>query len=222
MVLPFLAAMAPFAPIIGGAIGALGSLFAPKPEPQRSSIDLKKLRADADAAGFNPLTIIRGGGLAGYGVQSAGPDMRLSNALQTFGSGVAQWQYDPYAEKRFSTEQALAQAQIAAFGRQGAPANASFQTPKAVGTSGGSVRGFGIDLDFSPEWDGAQEWTDRHGEPAEWMTFIPRLIYDAGKTAQKWYNPVLTKRGGPEAVPFGDSPAPFLDQWPPSNPVGAR
>ena len=62
MVLPFLAALAPFAPLIGGAIGAVGQLMAPKPKASAGSIDLKGLRRDAEEAGFNPLTIIRGGG----------------------------------------------------------------------------------------------------------------------------------------------------------------
>jgi len=130
--LPFLAA---FAPIIGGAIGALGALLAPKPEPQTvtNSIDLKRLRSDAEASGFNPLTIIRGGGLSGYSSQvtSAAPDMRLSNAFQAFGSGVANFSYDPFSAAKSRTELRLMEAQIKSYGRSGAPSNMSFGTPKA-------------------------------------------------------------------------------------------
>ncbi|QCS37279.1 hypothetical protein [Tortoise microvirus 79] len=45
---------------------------AARDEPQiiRNEVDLKKLRDQAEAAGFNPLTILRAGGLANYNVQT--------------------------------------------------------------------------------------------------------------------------------------------------------
>lgn len=167
MVLPFLTAIAPFAPLIGGAISAVGSLFAPKPKPQTitNTIDIKRLRDDAEAAGFNPLTIIRGGGLAGYGSQHlpAGPDTRFSDALMTFGSAVSEWQYDPYGQQRSLAELRLAEAQIAELGRRGAPSNMSFQTPKAVGDP---YTVFGVDWQRSPAFSDAQIIEDRHGDLA--------------------------------------------------------
>lgn len=168
MVLPFLTAIAPFAPLIGGAISAVGALMAPKPKPQTitNTIDIQKLRDDAEAAGFNPLTIIRGGGLAGYGSQHlpAAADTRFSDALMTFGSGVSQWQYDPYGQRRSQVEIELAEAQIAELGRRGtAPSNLSFQTPKAVGDP---YTVFGIDWQPSPWFSNAQEIEDRHGDLA--------------------------------------------------------
>lgn len=178
---PFLAALAPFAPLIGGAIGAIGSLLAPKPEPTTttSTIDLKRLRSDAEAAGFNPLTIIRGGGLAGYGSQttSAAPDMRLSNAFMTFGSAVSQWSYDPNAGRRGALEMALMEAQIADFGRRSAPANMSFQTPKAV-TAGDDYTVFGVNWKRSPWFSNAQEIEDRHGDIAGSVYGIATLPAD--------------------------------------------
>ena len=136
MVLPLLAAIAPFAGLIGGAISAVGALMAPAPKPtvQTNSIDLKRLRADAEASGFNPLTIIRGGGLSGYGrsEMSAAPDMRLSSAFQSFGTAVANWSFDPYGAERSRTELRLMEAQIGDFARRGsAPSGMSFRVPKA-------------------------------------------------------------------------------------------
>lgn len=131
MVLPLLGAIAPFAPIIGGAIGALGSWFAPKP---KAGLDLGQLRKDAEKNGFNPLTVLRAAG-GSYGRVS---DTRVSDALMTFGSGVANFQYDPYGEAKSLAELRLAEAQIASYAEQGkAPANLSFSTPSASGVATG-------------------------------------------------------------------------------------
>ena len=188
MVLPFLTALAPFAPLIGGAVGAVGSLLRPAPKPQvhttENRINIKQLRDDAEAAGFNPLTIIRGGGLAGYGSSTstspAAPDTRLSDAFMTFGSGVAQFQYDPYAQRRSEAEIRLAEAQIAQWGRTSAPGGLSFQTPKAVGSQPGypgvaepelliDVRTSPVDIGPNPAWSNAQEVEDRYGDVASWL-----------------------------------------------------
>lgn len=186
MVLPFLTALAPFAPLIGGAVSAVGQLLAPKPKEQvhktENRINIQQLRDDAEAAGFNPLTIIRGGGLAGYGTSTstspALPDMRLSNAFQTFGSGIAQWQFDPYSQRRSEAEIALAEAQIAQWGRTGVGSGMTFQTPKAVGSHPGYadpepiVRarlGLAGNVDPDPGMSNAQEVEDRYGDVASWV-----------------------------------------------------
>lgn len=200
MVLPFLAAIAPFAPLIGGAISAAGSLFAPKPKATKqtetvtNSIDLGKLRADAEAHGFNPLTIIRGGGLAGYtnstGVMSmpAGADMRLSNAFQVFGSAVSQWQYDPYGQEKSQMELRLAEAQIRALNSGGgAGPNMSLQTPSASGSpTGDSYVAGGLRWEKSPLMDDAQVIEDRHGDIASWFYGIGTLAADASHNLYKW------------------------------------
>lgn len=205
--LPFLAALAPFAPLIGGVVSGLGALLAPKPEPQtetvvtNNSIDLKKLRADADAAGFNPLTIIRGGGLAGYGSQqttstmSAAPDMRLSNAFQAFGSGIANFSYDPYAERRFGLESRLMEAQIADYGRRGVGGNMSLKTPKAVGSGGDDYTVFGINLKRSPWFTDAQEIENRHGDLAGSAYGVMSMPADAIFTGWKALEPWVLSTG---------------------------
>lgn len=186
--LPFLAALAPFAPLIGGAIGAVGSLLAPKPKPttQTNSIDLMKLRSDAEAAGFNPLTIIRGGGLAGYGTStmSAAPDMRLSNAFSTFGSGFAQWQYDPYGEQKSLAELSLAKAQIASYAKTSAPSGLSFGVPSSKGVQSTGSDGmvfWGNNWGFDPNTSPAQLAEDRYGDIMQAIYGLGVFAADAGK-----------------------------------------
>lgn len=192
MVLPLLAAIAPFAGLIGGAVSAVGALMAPKPEPtvQTNSIDLKRLRADAESSGFNPLTIIRGGGLSGYGrsEMSAAPDMRLSNAFQTFGTAVANWQYDPYGAQRSRTELRLMEAQIGDFARRGAaPSGMSFQTPKAKLTGPQTGVWGNTDLRFGgnpwkssrSSWSPAQAMEDEYGDVVSWGYGLIKLAADA-------------------------------------------
>lgn len=158
--LPLLGAIAPFAPIIGGAIGALGSLLAPKP---KTGLDLKQLRKDAEKAGFNPLTVLRSGAAGSYGHVA---DNRLSYALQTFGSGVANFNYDPYGQAKSLAEIRLAEAQIAELGRRGAPANMSLDVPSSAGTN--NIRMGGFDFGTSPDWADAQVIEDRYGDVASW------------------------------------------------------
>lgn len=54
------------------------------------------------------------------------------------------------------------------------------QTPVAGG--GGGYQGIMIP---HPAWSDAQKWQDRHGEPAEWLTFIPRMGMDIGNTIKQ-------------------------------------
>lgn len=168
MVLPFLSAIAPFAPLIGGVVSGLGQLFAPKPKAQTvtNSIDLKKLRADAEEAGFNPLTIIRGGGLAGYGSQTipAGPDMRLSNAFQTFGSALAQW--DPFGVERSRLEVATMERDLRSLRRVGVSSNLSIGgVPVARGvTDATSPRMFGWNIPVDTGFSDAELYEQRWGE----------------------------------------------------------
>nr|QJB21389.1 MAG: hypothetical protein [Microvirus sp.] len=200
--LPFLAALAPFAPIIGGAIGAVGSLLAPKPKAQKqttvtnNSIDLMKLRTDAEAAGFNPITIIRGGGLAGYGSStttgtiSAAPETRLSDAFRTFGSGVAAWQYDPYGEAKSLSQLRLAEAQIADLGRRGAEPNMSLHAPSSQGPNstagGGDFTLWGVEWDGNPNTTNAEDGETRYGEIGELVFGIGAGVADLFKASHDW------------------------------------
>lgn len=124
--LPFLAAIAPFAPLIGGAVSAVSSLFrSDKQETTTTNtIDFVQMRADAEKAGFNPLAVLRAGAAAGYGTtRTIGPALsfgdRMADAGSIFGSAVASWSYDPNANARWELEQKLGHAQIKAWANTG-------------------------------------------------------------------------------------------------------
>lgn len=67
---------------------------------------------DADAAGFNPLTVLRNGGAAGYMSSSSSPTLgsRIGSALGTAGNFLAN--FNPFADKQREAEFDLVQAQI--------------------------------------------------------------------------------------------------------------
>lgn len=218
MVLPFLAALAPFAPLIGGAIGAVGSFLsaqeANKPKTQTGSIDLMRLRADAEAAGFNPLTIIRGGGLAGYAntTFSGGGFSPFGEALSTFGSGVAAWQYDPYSQQRQAMEFKLAQAQLdnlnastAALGSRNVFGGGVLSSKPKPASPGTVLQFAGVPFDPPPGWSPSSDVTDQLGEPWEWL-YAPFI---AGATAiHKLMTPTTGAGRSPLPARVGSGGAP--------------
>lgn len=139
MVLPFLAALTPFAPLIGGAVSAIGGMIGGnKPQTTTNYVDYKRMVRDAEAAGFNPLTALRNGGSAGFGV-SQSPAMGGSpfgNALQTFGSAIANTDFSGQAQQRERLEIALMQKQLEAANTdlRGIAGLGSFNVPSAAGS----------------------------------------------------------------------------------------
>jgi hypothetical protein len=113
--------------------------------------------------------------------------MRLSNALSTFGSGVAQWSYDPYGQAKSQAELKLANAQIASYARAGrAPGNLSLGgTPKATG-GGTDWTAFGVEFKANPWFSDAQVAETRHGELVDWawgFATLPGDVFYTGKLA---------------------------------------
>ena len=84
-----------------GAFGAIQKGKAAKQQAQASQTDLKKLRDDAQAAGFNPLTVLRATGGQGFNKGSSG-----ALASATFWGNFANVgvsalnEFDPYNQKR--------------------------------------------------------------------------------------------------------------------------
>ena len=100
-------------PLIGGAISAVGKLFGGGSKTTRNRVDYARMRRDAEAAGFNPLTALRNGGSAGYAVTHH-PSLSAANvfgeALSSFGGFIAD--YDASANERASAEMELLNAQL--------------------------------------------------------------------------------------------------------------
>lgn len=212
--LPFLAA---FAPLIGGAISAVGKLLEPKPPPNvtTSTVDLAKLRADAEAAGFNPLTIIRNGGMGGF-TTTRGPDMSwnpVGEALGTFGASFANWSYDPV---RSGLENDLLRKQIK-----------SFDLPSQVSTGGsilssggswadqakGGPRFAGFDVKKSPAWSDAQVNEDRYGDIVDSIGGIFILAADTWETVKPAVQPIFTPKKGRPAPGPKPTDKPFTLEW---------
>lgn len=217
MVLPLLGAIAPFAPLIGGAIGALGQMFAPKPKPTTTKLNLVEMRAEAERAGFNPLAVLRSGAAMGFSTGSAPPDMRFSNALGVFGNAVSQWQYDPVGtsltHQRADVELQLAKRMLADWGKVGAPANMSFKTPRVSGVSPNLTTKIALPFNLpsmtvaNPEL--AEQAQTHFGEPLEWVFGVGNFI-DSLAMSVTGHNPRTWKAPGSPLA--GETHAQFMQR----------
>lgn len=101
------------APAITAVSGIISSLFGGKKET-KNRVNYKQMVADAEAAGFNPLTVLRNGGSAGY-MQTTHPGLSsgemIGQAMGHVGSFLAD--FDPYADDKRELESRLVEAQIA-------------------------------------------------------------------------------------------------------------
>lgn len=105
----------PWAPIISAGAGLLGKIFGGDDDQETTSrIDYKQMVADAEAAGFNPLTAIRNGGSAGYTATShpaLSSGAFIADALGQVGSAIAS--YNPMDEATAKLEYEIKQATLA-------------------------------------------------------------------------------------------------------------
>lgn len=207
MVLPFLAAAAPFLPWISAGLGAVGSIFgafgASQPKTVRSEVDFGKMVADAEAAGFNPLTVLRNGGMAGYAMTHS-PGL---NAAEAFGQGLTgvgaslgQLSSDILAQQRAATEWKVAEAQIANLQADTRMRSQSFNVPTYQGSARDSVKGpwevakpepvvairtGGATWLPDTGWSNTQEFEDRYGDPMSWIYGVGAFGADVLNTVKK-------------------------------------
>jgi hypothetical protein len=96
-----------------GAFGAIQSGKAAKQQAQASQTDLKKLRDDAQAAGFNPLTVLRATGGQGFNKGSSGALASATFWGNFANAGVSALnEFDPYNQKRKQLDMQQAQASL--------------------------------------------------------------------------------------------------------------
>ena len=94
-----------------GAVGALQKGKAAKQQAESSQTDLKKLRDDAQAAGFNPLTVLRATGGQGFNKGSSGALASATFWGNFANAGVSALnEFDPYNQKRKELDIQQAQA----------------------------------------------------------------------------------------------------------------
>lgn len=103
------------APLISAGAGLIGKLFGGKDDNKSSNrVDYKQMVRDAEAAGFNPLTVLRAGGAAGY-TTTHHPALSSVNTVGAIAEAVGNFamNYDANKATREQAEFDLVQAQIA-------------------------------------------------------------------------------------------------------------
>lgn len=205
-----------FATLAGAVAGPLiGGLFGGGSQKQKSSIDLKGLVKDAEKAGFNPLTVLRNGGAAGYS-QTTIPALSASSFIgEAVGAGFnALANFDPMADDKRELEFELVQAQLenlqadtaqrkaASFGpgiptytagtrsravaAQLSTAIPPTQTPLEPGRN--AVTAPWKTLEIDPTVPDASSWAERYGEPGEWLFGFPMTTgADLRRQVDRWF-----------------------------------
>lgn len=103
------------APLISAGAGLIGKLFGGNDDNKSSNrVDYKQMVKDAEAAGFNPLTVLRAGGAAGY-TTTHHPALSSVNTVGAIAEAVGNFamNYDANKAVREQAEFDLVQAQIA-------------------------------------------------------------------------------------------------------------
>lgn len=100
--------------LAGPVLGLVGKLFGSKKKEETvNRVDYARMVADAEAAGFNPLTALRNGGSAGFSVTSH-PVLSsrevIGQAMGEVGNFLSN--FDPFADQKREAEFNLVQAQI--------------------------------------------------------------------------------------------------------------
>lgn len=99
--------------IISAGAGLIGKLFGGSDNTTSNRVDYEQMVKDAEKAGFNPLTVLRNGGSAGY-MQTSHPALSsgayIADALGQVGSALAS--VDPMAEASAKLQYEIQQATL--------------------------------------------------------------------------------------------------------------
>ena len=205
---------------VGGSL--LGKLLGGKSKT-RSHINFKKLRDDARAAGFNPLTALRATGGAGHSVTS-GPDMSSQAFIQdAISDGVDAWtnreaaQLDKEYQELRNEQMKLENQQLA---KESAPTNVfreygfgiqeitdklnnggleEYQWPQMAEpgritvTNPRVLTGGSVD----PSIADAEVWETRYGEPGGFVGGLAVAGRDYVKTLKKELSEYRLPKGSP-------------------------
>lgn len=101
--------------IISAGAGLVGSIFGKKKQTTTSTVDYVQMAANAQKAGFNPLTAIRNGGSAGFTTTTSPTVSQLPQALASLGGALGdayEKRTDPLAAKQRQVDTALVDYQL--------------------------------------------------------------------------------------------------------------
>ena len=171
---------------VGAAASFIGELTKPKPPPQEvvTTTNLGALRAEAEKHGFNPVTVIRNGGLSGF-TTVRHPDLEwnpVGDALKSFGNSAMNFgmNFEPFGAQRQSLEMDLLRKQIKSYDlpKSSFRSMGTFGTPAVAQKGTTDVTRIMMGGDWLPVdkgWSDAEVVTTRWGEPAEWL-YSPMVI----------------------------------------------
>lgn len=101
--------------IITAGASLLGSIFGKKSQKTKTSIDLTELVNQANGNGFNPLTVLRNGGSAGFTTTTSPTVSQLPEALGNLGGvlgGALENRLDPINAKKREIDTLLVDRQL--------------------------------------------------------------------------------------------------------------
>ena len=101
--------------IVSAGLGLVGSIFGKKKQTTTSTVDYVQMAANAQKAGFNPLTAIRNGGSAGFTTTTSPTVSQLPQALASLGGALGdayEKRTDPLAAKQRQVDTALVDYQL--------------------------------------------------------------------------------------------------------------
>lgn len=107
--------MVAWGPIIGAGINVLGGLFGKKKQTTTSTVDYQQMVASAEAAGFNPLTVLRNGGSAGFTTTTGPTVSQMPEALGNLGGllgDALQEKLDPIQAKKREIDTLMTDVQL--------------------------------------------------------------------------------------------------------------
>lgn len=110
--------------MIGGSL--LSGIFGSKKKKETTTINYSEMAASAEAAGFNPLTVLRNGGSAGFTTTVSHPGLSaMGDAISAIGGHLGtklNQKVDPIEAKRQKVDDLLLDYQLAALQSQKKPA----------------------------------------------------------------------------------------------------
>lgn len=102
--------------LAGPVLGLVGKLFGSKKKKEEvvNRVDYARMVADAEAAGFNPLTALRNGGAAGFSVTSqpvlSSKHAAIGDAIGSIGNFISN--FDPFEDKLREAQYGVMQMQL--------------------------------------------------------------------------------------------------------------